>query len=369
MIIVGAGSHGLSLAYHLVKKGFDKDIKIVEMRRIGFGSSSRNASRFRYHFNSRENINYAKKAIPYLLSHANELKLNPLLYFTGYLWVLRDEKQISMLKKLHNRWSSEGIGGKFVECEEFGFIKYDGLCYYAPQDGAFHHDYILYSYYIEVKGKAEIIIDEAKRIVFKGERVKGVELAHGGVLEDNEVVVTAGAWTGKLLENSGIKLPIYPEKKEIFITEDISFRVKPLVIDTLNKVYFSQTLKGEIIGGTETPIPYGFLPFTNSLAELSHFLRAVRETIKGAEGIGILRGWSGYYEMTPDSSHIMGYDEEWPEGLYVNAGYSGHGMMFAPYSGKIMAELILDGVMREEMRPYLPNRFRTNKLIEENLVI
>ena len=368
MIIVGAGSHGLSLAYHLVKKGV-KDIKIVEMKRVGFGSSSRNASRFRYHFNSRENINYAKKAIPYLISQAKELKLNPMLYFTGYLWILREESQISTMRKLDSIWKGEGIGGSFIECGEFNFLKYDGLCYYAPQDGAFHHDYILYSYYLEIKDKVKLLIDEVKRIVIEGQRLRGVELLNGGFIQDNEVVVTAGAWSGRLLEKSGIKLPIYPEKKEIFITEDISFRVKPLVIDTYKKVYFSQTLKGEIIGGTETPAPYDFLPFTNSFEEMVKFLTAVREMVKGAEGIGILRGWSGYYEMTPDSSHIMGFDEEWPEGLYVDAGYSGHGMMFAPYSGKLMADLILNGKIADEMRPFLPNRFREGKLIGENLVI
>lgn len=368
MIIVGAGAHGLSLAYHLVREGFN-DIKIIEMKRIGFGSSSRNAARFRYHFFSKENIAYAKKAIPYLIQHVKELRLNSLLYFTGYLWILRDEEQISIHKKLDSMWKAEGIGGEFRDCSEFEFLKSEGLCYYAPQDGAFHHDYLIYSYYLEIKDKARLIIDEVEKINFKGGKVAGVKLVKGGELNDDVVVITAGAWSGKLMTNSGINVPIFPEKKEIFITEDVSFRVRPLVIDTSNKVYFSQTLKGEIIGGTETPRPYDFLPFTNSFEELSHFLRAIRETVKGIEGIGILRAWSGYYEMTPDSSHIMGYDDEWPEGLYIDAGYSGHGMMFAPYSGKLMAELILNGKLPPEMRPYLPTRFKEKKLIAESLVI
>ncbi len=131
----------------------------------------------------------------------------------------------------------------------------------------------------------------------------------------------------------------------------------------------SQTLKGEIIGGIEDKRDFLFYPFTISIENTVKFLKGVRNLIKGAEGIGILRGWSGYYEMTPDHSHIMGYSNSWPDGLYIDAGYSGHGMMFSPFSGKIMADLIADNIKSKFIRIFSPDRFKNNQLVQENMVI
>jgi sarcosine oxidase subunit beta len=368
IIIVGAGAHGLSLAYHLKKKGIN-DVTIIEMKRIGYGSSSRNAARFRYHFKSRENINFALKAIPYLLEQAKELPLNSFVYKSGYLWVLKDEKNYKVLSSLDSLWKGFGIGGKFVNCRDFYFLNIDSDCYLAPQDGAFHHDYLLYSYYIETKGY-KFIFDTVEKVVVESGKVKGVKLSTGSIISGDTVVITAGAWSNEILKRSNVlEVPIYPEKKEIFITEPIKFMIKPLVIDESDEVYFSQTLKGEIIGGMSYERERGFLPFSNSFNEIVRFSKAIKSLVKDIEGIGILRGWSGYYEMTPDSSHIMGYYNEWPEGLYIDAGYSGHGMMFAPYSGKLMADLIVDGIISEEVKVFSPERFRENRLINENLVI
>ncbi|AHC51138.1 FAD-dependent oxidoreductase [Sulfolobus acidocaldarius SUSAZ] len=368
IIIVGAGSHGLSLAYHLYKEGI-KDVSIIEAKNVGYGSSSRNASRYRYHFNSKENIEFAKSAIPYLWSQYKELILNVFMFNTGYLWILRTDEEIRTINKLDSIWREEGISGKFIRCNEFEFLKFDGECYFAPQNGSFHHDYLLYSYYLKIKDKYQFIYREADKIIIENSRVKGVKLSTGEVVNGDTVVITAGAWSGELMKKNNFNVPIFPEKKEIFITESLRYMVKPLVIDETNQVYFSHTLKGEIIGGTSTPHEYGFYEFSNSIQELSKFLRGVRSLVKGAEGIGIMRGWSGYYEMTPDNSHIMGFSNEWPEGLYIDAGYSGHGMMFSPYSGKILSKLILDGYVDNQITRFSPDRFKEGKLIGEKLVI
>jgi len=362
IIIIGAGGHGLSLAYHLYKKGIS-DIVLIEKNRIGYGSSGRNASRFRYHFNSKENVNFAIDGIRFLVQESKEMKYNPLLFKSGYLWLL-DNKNMDIFRKLDTMWSSLGVRGKFMDCSNFDFLKYGEICYFAPQDGSFHHDYILYSYFEVIKDKIKIIYDEVEKILADS-KVRGVKLKSNKTINGDIVAVTAGAWSSLLIND----IPIYPEKKEIYITEDIKFKVKPLVIDTNHEIYLSQTLKGEIIGGIEDKKEFSFYPFTISLENTIKFLKGVRNLIKGTEGIGILRGWSGYYEMTPDHSHIMGYSNNWPDGLYIDAGYSGHGMMFSPFSGKIMADLIADNIKSKYISIFSPDRFQNSQLIQENMVI
>ncbi|WP_338599805.1 FAD-binding oxidoreductase [Sulfolobus tengchongensis] len=370
IIIIGAGSHGLSLAYHLIKKGYTKnDIALVEWKRIGYGSSSRNASRYRYHFNSKENVEYALEAIKYLKKQAKELEYNTMLMRTGYLWLIDGEQEYKLFRKLDSFWRSYNIGGKFIDCEKYSYLKFDGNCYLAPQDGAFHHDYILYSYYYSIKDKVSIIYDKAVSLISSRNRVEGVKLSSGKELQGDKIVITAGAWSNEIMSSIGLNVPIFPEKKEIYITEPLRYFIEPLIINSKLQIYFSQTLKGEIIGGIEDKREYKFEEFTISINTIIKFLKTIKNLVKGIDGIGILRGWSGYYEMTPDSSHVMGYSDDWPEGLFIDAGYSGHGMMFAPYSGKIMADLIADSYKSKFIDIFSPSRFNMNRLINETLVI
>jgi Glycine/D-amino acid oxidases (deaminating) len=365
VVILGAGGHGLSLAYHLVKKGIN-DISMVEAKRINYGSSGRNAGRYRYHFYTKENVEFAKEGIPYLLKLCKDLPLNPLCMKTGYLWILDDEKSKDVISRAHSLWSSEGVGGKFLPCNDFDFLKIEEECYLAPQDGSFHHDYLSLGMYEAIKDHVKVIIGEAMRLKVSGGKIVGVEV-NGSTIPADVVAVTLGAWTGHFMKRNGIEVPVEPEKKEIFVTEDLKFRVKPLTIS--KRIYFSHTLKGEIIGGVEDEVPRGFGELDISVERSLSFTRTLRSLVKGAEGIRILRGWSGYYEMTPDHSHIMGFSDSWPDGLYVDAGYSGHGMMFSPYSGKIMADLIADGVKNKFTKIFSPQRFEENKLIDERMVI
>ncbi len=353
VLVLGAGAHGLSLAYHLLLEGVK--VTLVEKGEVSHGSSGRNAGRFRYHFMSRENVEFAKEAIPYLLSLCRKLPLNPVCVKTGYLWIA-DEK----IREMDTLWRGEGVGGKFVECDEFS-LKREGECYYAPQDGSFHHDYLSLGLFMEVKRMGgKLVRGEATKVLVREGKTEGV-LVDGSTLKGDAVVVTMGAWTGEFMKSNGIDLPITPEIRELYLTEGVKFRVKPLVIG--DGFYFGQTLKGEFLGGTDDP-GVGGISLENSLK----FLDYLRRTVRGVEGVRILRTWSGYYEMTPDRSQVMGFDPSWPEGLFVDAGYSGHGMMFSPYSGKVMADLLL-GRKNKFVDMFSPKRFRTRSLLDERMVI
>jgi sarcosine oxidase subunit beta len=366
IVIVGAGAHGLSAAYHLLKRGV-RDVTIVEATRVGYGSSSRNVSRYRVYFNDRKNLKYAQEAMRFFSAESKRLNLNPMFYRTGYLWVLGNTVPEGF-RRSSSLWDSEGLGGKYLECDQFPFLKTGlGNCYYGPIAGSFHHDYVTLSYYMEVKGTHRFMKGEVTKILASSGKVKGL-LVNGVELQADQVLVTAGAWSSNVLSSPDLSIPVTPERKEAYITEDVKFRVKPLVIDLGTGVYFSHTLKGEIIGGVDKGVS-GFVDFSTSLSNMMSYLRRLRELVKGIDGIGILRGWSGFYEMTPDRSHVMGFDPQWPEGLFVDAGYSGHGMMMAPLSGELMAKMITEGKVDPLAAPFTPERFRTHKLLQESMVI
>ena len=94
--------------------------------------------------------------------------------------------------------------------------------------------------------------------------------------------------------------------------------------------------------------------------------RAVRRVPALAEA-RLMRTWTGLYEMTPDQTGIVsavpGVD-----GLYVIAGFSGHGFMHGPIAGQLMAELIAEGQARTvDIAPLALDRFARGQTPSEPL--
>jgi sarcosine oxidase subunit beta len=80
------------------------------------------------------------------------------------------------------------------------------------------------------------------------------------------------------------------------------------------------------------------------------------------------RAWAGLYEMTPDHHPVLGASPV--SGLFFATGFSGHGVMHSPATGKILADLILKGstdLIDATLLDYA--RFAEGRLIEETAVL
>jgi sarcosine oxidase subunit beta len=86
------------------------------------------------------------------------------------------------------------------------------------------------------------------------------------------------------------------------------------------------------------------------------------------EKAGLASHWAGLYEVTPDAHPIYGITPV--EGFYVCAGFSGHGFMHGPISGKIMSEIFLDRAARSVDVSMLDlARFVEDRLVREYNVV
>jgi len=81
------------------------------------------------------------------------------------------------------------------------------------------------------------------------------------------------------------------------------------------------------------------------------------------------RAWAGLYEMTPDHHPVLGPAAAVP-GFFLANGFSGHGVMHAPSTGKILADLILSGKTGlVDARLFSLERFAQGHLLEETAVL
>ena len=202
-----------------------------------------------------------------------------------------------------------------------------------------------------------------------------LEAARTFRIRTNKVVNAAGAWSPVIGRMLGVELPNKPHRHEICSTEPLKPWLKPLVADLTDGLYFSQSTRGEIVGGIgQDRVPEG-LNQDSSHAFLGKYAAALTRACPILRPVKVLRQWAGCYDLTPDANPIVGTVDE-IEHFYQASGFMGHGFMMAPIMGKLLAEAIVE----PKPRPPRPEvvallerwnlrRFRTGNLLSEAMII
>ncbi|MGC9099714.1 MAG: NAD(P)/FAD-dependent oxidoreductase [Caldisericum sp.] len=371
VLIVGGGITGLSTAYYLVRNGV-KNIAIVEKSYVGSGSTGRCGTGIRQQFTTREHIVLMREAVKIWQYWEESLPLPIHFRQGGYLWLLRSEEALNEYKshvKLQNLF---GVPSKIISKEEIKEIVPDlsleGIvgASWCPTDGSAYPQDVLDSLRLFLKGNSVEVFDyeEVKDFELQGGKIKTIITSKDkyGV---SAVLFATGNETKRLASKLGFEIPIENYKHQIVVSEPLKIFLSPMVVDS--SLYFTQTYRGRIIGGTDTNEPpqnnleatYEFLEkFSNELLRLMPRLASVR----------LMRQWAGYYVVSPDKHPIIGPTPI--PNLYIGTGYSGHGFMLGPIVGKLLAHYITHGMFfLEEANNLTLSRFKEGKLIVEKAVI
>jgi len=380
VLIIGAGISGLSIAYTLTKRGV-KDIVVVDAEYVGSGSTSRCATGIRASFTSEEHVVLMKHSIELWreLSKPEELGRYGLAFDQGgYVWIASKDESVELFRKLVTLQNSLGVPTRIVDPDKLKDLvptmKVDKAkaALYDPTAGKSYVFDTLNAYLTACRRKGIKIMEftPVRKLVASGGRVKAAVTERGGI-EANTFVVAAGGGSKELMKSIGIEVPLENLPRHVMITEAFKPAFRPLVIDwdAGGAPFIVQTKEGNFIIGrriAEEPeeslksVRIDFIPAAIApIARWFPWLKYVR----------VMRYWMGYYVTSPDHHPIYGPVEEY-ENVYLACGYSGHGYMLAPVTGKLIAEWVLDG------RPSIPQaerltlrRIREGKLIEELAIV
>ena len=72
--------------------------------------------------------------------------------------------------------------------------------------------------------------------------------------------------------------------------------------------------------------------------------------------VSVIRFFSGFRPYTPDGLPLLGEVKTLP-GFYMAAGHEGDGIAMSPITGKLIAEMIVDGKPSYNIDAFSPNRF------------
>jgi sarcosine oxidase subunit beta len=186
------------------------------------------------------------------------------------------------------------------------------------------------------------------------------------------LVNAAGPWAAEVAALAGIDLPVVPLRRMLLPTEPFEgiSRDAPMTVDMATGFHFRPEGLGFLMAWNDPDETPGFkTAFDRGFVE-KILARAVdRVPVFASAQVNPSRGWAGLYEMTPDHHPILGGVPE-PPGLYLANGFSGHGVMHSPATGKILAELILHGrtqLIDANVLDY--NRFGEGRTVEETAVL
>jgi sarcosine oxidase subunit beta len=375
VVIVGGGIMGLSIAYHLAKDHGLTDTVVLEKGYLCGGASGRNGGGVRAQFGSEQNIRLMQESIRMCRDFAAEMKINVWFRQGGYLFLVRDEAGRRGLEKSVALQNECGLGTRLLEPKEAQRIvpelDLEGVvaASYNPEDGVVFPWPFVWGY-AEVATKLGVEIEtftEVTGFETKGKRIEGVR-TNRGEIRTSRVVNACGAWSPAIAAMLGVKLPNHPHRHEICSTEPLKPWLKPLVADLSNGLYFSQSMRGEIVGGiSNEDVPEG-LDMDSSHRFLALYARALTKAVPLLGKVKVLRQWAGCYDLTPDANPIVGPVDE-VEDFYQASGFMGHGFMMAPVMGKLIAQHIAEGTSLPLFERWNLRRFKEGKLLSESMII
>jgi len=190
--------------------------------------------------------------------------------------------------------------------------------------------------------------------------VRGVE-TEGGTVEADAVVVAAGWWTPRLLDDV-IALPIRPYRTQCLVLdpgEGVSDFTMGFVPG--EHVYFRPETNGDLlVGGWSfaTDEPDGASRFEDEEFR-QHVADLIPQIFEGWDNAEFVNGWAGVDAATPDTKPIIDAPSDAPDGLVIATGFHGRGVMTSPVTGTAVGALVRGEAPPFPMEPFRLDRFES----------
>jgi sarcosine oxidase subunit beta len=376
IVIIGGGVMGASIAYHLASRGTKNMVLLEKEPLFGQGSTGRCAGGVRYQFGTEINIRLSLASLPMLERFKDELGQEIDYRKCGYLFVLTNEHDASVFRHNVDLQHKLGVQTEWLSGNEIR-KRLPLMNFNDALAGTFHQKdglvdansvvmgYINAAHKLGVKAINDV---EVTDIHVSGDKVEGVETTQG-VIKTRMVINAAGAWAGAIGKMAGVHIPIQPIRRQMFTTNPLEQIPKdfPFVIDFARSLYFHREGEGLLIGMSNPDQSPGFDIKVDEKWEMNN-LEAAIARMPLLENASRASHLAGLYEVTPDAHPIFGGTNI--DGFLLCAGFSGHGFMHGPISGKLISEFILDGAFSTvEVAELDLARFDEGRLIKEYNVV
>lgn len=373
--VIGGGSTGTSLAFHLAKMG-QKNVALIEKGDWGSGMTGRSTATVTLHYGNPTLARMALLSLRFFERFHQETGGDPGFVQSGAMVVI-DNKERHVLASNIELQRSVGIEARILDGEEVTSVEpeisaSDASVFGYYPDGGFASPTDTARSFAEAAGRLGATL-------ISNTTVKGVDgltaprktlRTSAGDLEAETIVNAAGVWANKVSSWFGVGLPLEITKQPVMIfRRPDGFRgIRPFVSDRTRMTYFRSDANslvdvGNVGHGFGTGYDADSYDERDFRGQQPAYVQDLVHRFPIMAGATLWGGYSALYDVTPDHYPILDRLEA-VSGYYCAAGLSGQGFKFAPLLGKGMAELILDGRAKDyDISMFSLDRFERGRLI------
>jgi sarcosine oxidase subunit beta len=388
VVVIGGGSTGCSILYHLAKAGIKRALLIDMATQLAAGQTSRSTALVRTHYSTEVLARMALFSYRFFKNFGLELPGRSAGYVETGLLVGADEASVQPLRQNSAMHKGLGIDSRLMMPEELAASGIEPML----DAGAFS----LFAYepnagYAEPSTTASAFASAAVELgakVITGTRATKIERAPtptaggysvsttGGPVRCGRVVIATGVWSKPLFAGLGVDLPLKVSRHPVAVFGRPAnyLGTRPVVFDFPRSAYYKPegselffvgTLAQELdaSGADADPDAYDQGITFEESADFSMSASAAFPVM--ATGGTYRRGYAGLYDNTPDQHPIIDElsDRGFP-GVYCVVGLSGHGFKLAPEFGRIISSLVAEGRFPDyDVSVFKLGRFEDGRLL------
>jgi len=351
-IVIGGGCTGASIAYHLARRGLG-EVLLLEKRALASGATGKSSGIVRQHYVYPVTARMAKLCLEIFSRFDEAIGGDAGFTRTGYLAVVGPDDRDALAA---NVAMQQGMGVRTVvlgpaEIRELVpqlNVSDVVAAAYEPEAGFADPASTTAALARRARDFGARILEgvEVRKIRVQAGAVTGVDTSEGS-LAAPVVISAAGGWSPRLMAPLGVEVPIVNTLHPMGAFErPVDFGAShPVCGDFINEVYFRPETGGlTLVGSTKhtkddvvDPDEY---PERADPRWVQEFAARTVARFPQMEAAQMRRDWCGFYDTTPDMQFVL---DQAPgiSGLFLAAGFSGHGFKHSPLIGDLVADLVL----------------------------
>lgn len=380
-VVVGAGINGASTAFHLAKKGFGK-VVLVEKFLLASGGTGKSAAIIRQHYSNPSLVALVKRSVEIFQNFEDLVGGDPGFVDCGWAFLVPEYASEAFARNMAMQQEAGIVTREIspqdlremeprIDLSDVARIAYEPHSGYADPHGT---TYAYCRRFTEMGGEL-LQMTAVGDLVVENNLVRQVRTSRGDIAT-NIVVIAAGPWSAAIARNAGIDLPIQVTREEEIIVETADAGGPPRLVfsDMAKAIYYRPESYYRKGGGTRTVVGRGY-PKEYETVDPDHYRESVdiefieetsrrfSERFPVFSNALFVGSYTGLYDVTPDWNPILGRSPV--QGIYLCAGFSGHGFKIGPAIGEMMAEEVVEGEAASvDIRPFRLSRFQSGDLLE-----
>jgi len=371
LVIIGGGVIGAATAFFAARAGL-KPLLVEARPALCTLTTPVAAGAFRLQFDDLEELTLVRESAELFLNFreaTGQDEYDLRLRLQGYLWLTTDERtaerQRALVAQLHE-WGQadvELLSGDEAR-ERFPYVGPDVLqARWRAGDGFLDTKELTFG--LAHASGADVVLDcRTTGFVTSSGRLAGVETTKG-VVETDAAVIAAGPLSGTVAEAAAVPLPLVTVRRQKLILPDVPEVPPgaPMTIDEDTGVHWRPALAGAWLLFTDPTTPVS--PPMDSVTTDPAFAFQLLDPSSPLSVARVVPFWrdvwdrgslhwmlqAGQYAVTPDHRPLIGPTQV--EGLWVNSGYSGHGIMLGPAGSRHLVDLFTG---KAEANPFALDR-------------